>query len=99
MTLAEQIEKIVFKKLNLYRKDEKNIDYAFNIAQSIADKLVVGNSVERNALNKIIDLDPDKDSDKGFNEWGEADCFRRAQKIAKEALSQSKNLIKIKDSK
>ena len=36
----------------------------------------------RKALNKIAKLDPKFDSDEGFNEWGEADCFRKAQKIA-----------------
>jgi ribosomal protein L16 Arg81 hydroxylase len=36
----------------------------------------------RKALNKIANLDPKFDSDEGFNEWGEADCFIKAQKIA-----------------
>jgi hypothetical protein len=36
----------------------------------------------RKALNKIANLDPEFDSDEGFNEWGEADCFIQAQKIA-----------------
>lgn len=40
----------------------------------------------RNALKRIAALDPEKDSEDGYNEWGEADCFRQAQAIAKEAL-------------
>jgi multidrug efflux pump subunit AcrA (membrane-fusion protein) len=39
------------------------------------------------ALTKIASLDPAKDSDEGYNEWGEADCFRKAQEIAKNALA------------
>lgn len=42
------------------------------------------------ALEKIADLDPAEDSDEGFNEWGEADCFNMAQKIAKEILAKIK---------
>ena len=35
-------------------------------------------------LQRIADLDPEKDSDDGFNEWGQAYCFDLAQTIAKE---------------
>jgi hypothetical protein len=38
------------------------------------------------ALEKIAALDAAKDSDEGWNEWGEADCFRKARRIAKKAL-------------
>jgi hypothetical protein len=38
------------------------------------------------ALQAIADLDA-RDSDEGFNEWGEADCFHKAQKIANNILS------------
>lgn len=38
--------------------------------------------VWRDALHKIAALDPAVDSDEGYNEWGEADCFRKAQAIA-----------------
>ena len=38
------------------------------------------------ALQKIADLDPSEDSEEGYNEWGEADCFNQAKKIANEAL-------------
>ena len=40
------------------------------------------------ALKAIADLDPEEDSEEGFNEWGEADCFGQAQKIAKAALKE-----------
>jgi hypothetical protein len=40
----------------------------------------------REALKKISTLDAAKDSAHGWNEWGEADCFRQAQRIAREAL-------------
>lgn len=33
-------------------------------------------------LAGIVALGPSKDSDEGYNEWGEADCFRKAQVIA-----------------
>lgn len=38
------------------------------------------------ALQKIANLNPGEDSDEGYNEWGEADCFRQAQNIAEAAL-------------
>lgn len=41
----------------------------------------------REALNKIYKLHPEMNSPEGFNEWGEADCFRQAQEIARKALS------------
>jgi hypothetical protein len=40
----------------------------------------------REALKKISALDAAKDSKEGWNEWGESDCFRKAQRIAREAL-------------
>jgi len=40
----------------------------------------------KEALEKIANLDPNYDSTEGYNEWGEADCFNQAQKIASEAL-------------
>ena len=39
------------------------------------------------ALQRIRDLDPSLDSDEGFNEWGEADCFDQAKRIAETALT------------
>ena len=42
----------------------------------------------RAALRKIADLDPAVDSDKGYNEWGETDCFRQAQEAARAALGE-----------
>jgi hypothetical protein len=41
----------------------------------------------RDALERIAALDPETDSEDGMNEWGEADCFGKAQEIAKQALS------------
>lgn len=41
----------------------------------------------RSELQRIVQLDPSKNSQEGFNEWGEADCFRLAQEIAKKALT------------
>lgn len=38
------------------------------------------------ALEKIQTLDPSVDSEEGYNEWGEADCFRQAQQLARTAL-------------
>jgi len=40
----------------------------------------------RAALEAINDLDPNTDSDEGYNEWGEADCFGQAQKLSRTAL-------------
>lgn len=40
------------------------------------------------ALHKIAALNPEVDSDEGYNEWGEADCFRQAQEIAGEMLAR-----------
>jgi hypothetical protein len=39
------------------------------------------------ALKAIAALNPSDDSEEGFNEWGEADCFRQAQTIARAALA------------
>ena len=44
-------------------------------------------SVYKAALLAIAALDPEKDSDEGFNEWGQAHCFNMAQDIAKAALA------------
>ena len=52
------------------------------------DALIDSLTAERDALavklKRIADLDPEKDSDAGFNEWGEAHCFNVAQFIAKD---------------
>lgn len=42
------------------------------------------------ALKLIAELDPLVDSDEGYNECGEADCFRQAQMIARSALASTK---------
>jgi hypothetical protein len=45
----------------------------------------------RDALSSIANLDPTVDSDEGFNEWGCADCFGQAQRIAKNAITEKSN--------
>ena len=40
----------------------------------------------RKAVAYIAALDPEKDSEEGFNEWGETDCFRMSQSVAKAVL-------------
>jgi hypothetical protein len=40
------------------------------------------------ALMKIRDLDPNLDTDEGFNEWGEAKCFQLAKDAARAALAE-----------
>lgn len=37
-------------------------------------------------LRDIAALDPATDSNAGFNEWGEAECFNKAQEISRAAL-------------
>jgi hypothetical protein len=39
------------------------------------------------ALQRIADLDPAIDSSDGFNEWGEAECFSKAQGFARTAIA------------
>lgn len=39
------------------------------------------------ALERIAALDPAEDSDQGYNEWGEADCFNKSQDMARAALN------------
>jgi len=41
----------------------------------------------RAALQRIAELHPETDSEEGNNEWGEADCFNQAQKLAHDAIS------------
>jgi hypothetical protein len=40
----------------------------------------------REALLAILRLDPNVNSEEGSNEWGEADCFHQAQRLAADAL-------------
>lgn len=55
---------------------------------AILGKVVRERSRYRKALKKIRRLNP-ADSPEGYNEWGEAYCFQRAQDIAGEALVSS----------
>lgn len=41
----------------------------------------------RAVLERIAALDPATDSEEGFNEWGEADCFNKAQAMARAVLA------------
>jgi hypothetical protein len=41
----------------------------------------------KEALEKIATLNLSNDSTEGYNEWGEADCFKQAQAIAWDALT------------
>jgi hypothetical protein len=54
------------------------------------DALIEEAEAERDALRKgleeIAQLDPALDSDDGHNEWGEAECFDKAQFIARQSL-------------
>lgn len=61
---------------------------AFKLGQSLEeiDNLKIVVARYRAALEKIQQLDPSRDSEEGFNEWGEADCFRQSQKLATSAL-------------
>ncbi len=43
----------------------------------------------RATLRTISELDPLKDSDEGYNEWGEAECFRKAKELAIEAMKET----------
>lgn len=42
------------------------------------------------ALSEIAQLDPRHDSQDGWNEWGCASCFHKAQEIANKALRAGK---------
>lgn len=57
----------------------ENISDEFAFAEAYA---AAENAALREALARIAALDPSTDSEEGFNEWGEADCFRKAKRIA-----------------
>ena len=65
-----------------------SLDRAARIALRSLATQIEAMTTERDALavklKRIADLDPEKDSDAGFNEWGEAHCFELAQAIAKD---------------
>ena len=37
----------------------------------------------------IAAMNPEVDSAEGFNEWGEAECFNKAQALARDALGDA----------
>ena len=43
----------------------------------------------RAALRTISELHPDKDSDEGYNEWGEAECFGKAKELSNAAMKET----------
>jgi len=45
------------------------------------------------ALEAIATLDPKHDSEDGYNEWGEAECFTKAQVIAQAALLKVNSIV------
>lgn len=61
---------------------------AFKLGQTLeeVDNLKIELARYKAALERITSLNPSEDSEEGYNEWGEADCFRQAQRIADEAL-------------
>ena len=42
------------------------------------------------ALEAIALINPDRNSDEGWNEWGEADCYKQILKLAHAALENTK---------
>jgi hypothetical protein len=51
------------------------------------DSLIIKKANEyKLALERIVALNPADDSDEGYNEWGEADCFNKSQEIARKVL-------------
>lgn len=46
--------------------------------------------VAEKALLTISELDPEKDSDEGYNEWGQAECYYKAKALAHEAIAAMK---------
>lgn len=59
--------------------------------QSEIDRLTGEVDRLRSELQFIAEIDP-RDSSNGFNEWGEAECFRVAQERAKNALAPAKKV-------
>ena len=56
------------------------------------DSNIMRLGVALNALLQISNLSPEKDSEEGYNEWGEADCFGKAKKIALDAITTLKKI-------
>ncbi len=65
---------------------------------SLKDTFALGQSLEeidnlrieldryKKALRRIVEIDPEVDSEHGCNEWGESQCWHRAREIAEQAL-------------
>ena len=53
---------------------------ALALRAAVADELLA-------TLRAISELHPDKDSDDGYDEWGEAYCFKVAQEMARAAIA------------
>ena len=68
--------------------DEKLIaQAAWNEQQKKIDALEAKLAIAVEALILVSKLDPSINSDEGYNEWGEADCFNQSQTIANVALA------------
>lgn len=57
--------------------------------QKMVEKLDADRTMLLEALQKIKKLDPEFDSDEGFNEWGQAHCFIQCQEIAGKAIAKA----------
>lgn len=77
----------------IYRPSAEAADEIEHLAaakdQHFAQAMENGASVNayRAALERIAALDPATESEEGFNEWGEADCFNKAQEMARAVLA------------
>jgi hypothetical protein len=68
------------------RLDGDDFDHPEGIANA---RLIAAAPELLAALERIASLDPAQDSDEGHNEWGEADCFRKAQDAARAAIAKA----------
>lgn len=75
-----------------YKTVEREVaQVAFNqLQEQVAEETRRERNCYKKALKKIRLLNP-ADTEEGYNEWGEALCFNRAQEIANEALETGGN--------
>lgn len=83
-------ERNVLQKINARRSDGlEAVGLHADCTLDEASALAVEVAALRLALTTIAELDPEKDSDEGYNEWGEADCFKQAVTLAQAAIAQA----------